>query len=423
VVKREDDPGVKPLRVVHLVHGFPPEFMGGTERYVSELVVLQQAAGMDVSVVCGSEKRIGDPSLQGKEARDESWRGVPVRRLFRREEERFGVEFTPRRVMELVKAAVRERAPDLVHLHHWFNLGDEMLQGLAPTPAVASFHDVYAGCPRFFFLRPDGFWCGSALPVEVERCVECVRPDDGDADLRERVVARRARFGREVGRLAAALAPSPFQAELLVRAGIVPREKVLALPLGLAKAPRRAAREAAPHVDRKLRLVSFGNLSRTKGIDLILEAMRPLAQQERIELQLFGTPLAADAAALRAAAAGLPVTWRGAYELEALAAEAGRLDLALFPSRAHESYSLVVEEAIALGLPPVVSDRGAPRARVGSAFGRVVPVEDAGALRATLSELMEHPERLDAMRAALPPPRLLADHERELREVYARAVR
>lgn len=416
---------MKPLRVIHLVNNFPPEFRGGVERYLSELVLLQRAAGLEVMVITGSEVR--DDAVAMKK---ESWEGVPVRRVLRRNDELYGVEFLPQRAMAAIRDEVTARTPDLVHLHHWFNLGDELLHQLAPLPAVATFHDAYSACPRFFFLRPDGFFCGSDLPVPVQRCVDCVQPDDGNADLADRIAARRARFAREISRLRVALAPSEYHADLLVRAGIVPSEKMRALPLGLARLPARP--DHVPDKDGRLRLVTFGNLSRIKGVDLLLEALRSLARSGNVELHCYGDPLASDAD-LIAEGAGLPVIWHGAYELADLAAAAGAFDLAVFPSRAHETFSMVVEEAIALGLPPVVSDRGAPprRLRTGArsvpgaatTFGRIVPVEDARALRATLSELMEHPEQIESMRRALPErPHLLADHERALRAIYAEIV-
>ena len=49
-------------------------------------------------------------------------------------------------------------------------------------------------------------------------------------------------------------------------------------------------------------------------------------------------------------------------------------------------------------------------------------VEDARELQATLAELLDHPERLAAMRAALPPPHRLEDHARALRGFYDAAL-
>jgi glycosyltransferase involved in cell wall biosynthesis len=403
-------------RVVHLIHNFPPEFRGGTESYLARLVPLQRAQGLDVAVICGSETRdTGD-------ARREELAGAPVFRVFRRPDEPFGVDFRPAQPRAVVAKLVRELAPDVLHLHHWFNLGDDLLAQLAPIPAVASFHDAYAGCPRFFFLRPDGFYCGSDLPVPLERCVECVRPDDGHAALHERLAARRARFAAEVARLRFAFAPSVAHAETIVRAGIVPRELVHTLPIGLpaeeiAQLARAGEHRPAPG---RLRLVCFGNLNLLKGLDLVFDAMRPLVARG-VELHLFGVLLAAETDELKRRAAGLPVTWHGHYELADFARRAADLDLALLPSRAHETYSMVLEEAIALRLPVVVSDRGAPPRRV-AGFGRVVRVEDARELQATLSELLDHPERLAALRAALPPPHRLDDHAQALRGFYDAAL-
>src|SRR5262249_59397610 len=122
------------------------------------------------------------------------------------------------------------------------------------------------------------------------------------------------------------------------------------------------------------------------------------------ELHLFGVPLASEADDLMRRSAGLPVTWHGRYELDDLAARAADLDLALFPSRAHETYSMVLEEAISMRLPVVVSDRRAPPRPV-AGFGRVVGVGDARELHAALVEFLDHPERLAAMGGAPPPAR------------------
>lgn len=402
------------MKVVHLVHNFPPEFTGGTERYLSELVPLQREAGLEVQVLCGSEER------REQDQQRERWQGVEVTRLFRRPDERFGVLFQVPRIVKLLRARLAEIAPDLLHVHHWFNLSDRLLQELPEVAAVATFHDAYAVCPRFFLLRPeDGGYCGHDLPIPVERCEGCLRPDDGEPELRERIQQRRAGFAGEVARLARALVPSRFHGEILIGAGLLPRERLRILPLGLAQMPARPQHRPVPG---RLRLVSFGHLSRIKGVDLLLEAVAELSQSGAVELHLFGGLLEADAADLRRLAEGLPVTFHGPFERSDLARAAGDLDLAVFPSRAFETYSLVLEEALALGLPAVVSDRGALPDRVGRA-GRAVAVEDSRALVEVLQRLRDHPEELQALREGVPASAAALDeHERALREIYREAL-
>jgi glycosyltransferase involved in cell wall biosynthesis len=95
----------------------------------------------------------------------------------------------------------------------------------------------------------------------------------------------------------------------------------------------------------------------------------------------------------------------GAYDVAALSSilsARGGAHVAAFPSRAPESYGLVVDEALALGVPCLVSDRGALPERVGAA-GRVLPPADPAAWTRALSELLDAPETLERWRAALPP--------------------
>src|SRR6185369_15386770 len=102
-----------------------------------------------------------------------------------------------------------------------------------------------------------------------------------------------------------AFAPSEFHAQLLVRAGLVPAAKMHALPLGLPPADLERAAALPVHRPRpgRLRLVCFGNLSRLKGLDLVFEAMRPLAARG-VELEVFGSIEPTEEESLRRAAAG-----------------------------------------------------------------------------------------------------------------------
>jgi glycosyltransferase involved in cell wall biosynthesis len=73
---------------------------------------------------------------------------------------------------------------------------------------------------------------------------------------------------------------------------------------------------------------------------------------------------------------------------------------------------------MALGLPVWVSDRGAPKERVGRA-GRVLAAEDASAWTRALSEILADPAALERERLALPAHvRTAADAVRELEELY-----
>ena len=48
------------MKIFQVLHGFPPELIGGTERVVESLARAMQAAGHDVTVICGSLE-LGSP--------------------------------------------------------------------------------------------------------------------------------------------------------------------------------------------------------------------------------------------------------------------------------------------------------------------------------------------------------------------------
>ena len=89
-----------PRKILHVIHNFPPEFEGGTERYLAALVRLQREAGLEVQVITGSDVRSEDDLAQ------EDFGGVPVVRLFRRPGEDYGVDFVHERVREIAPALI-----------------------------------------------------------------------------------------------------------------------------------------------------------------------------------------------------------------------------------------------------------------------------------------------------------------------------
>jgi glycosyltransferase involved in cell wall biosynthesis len=75
------------------------------------------------------------------------------------------------------------------------------------------------------------------------------------------------------------------------------------------------------------------------------------------------------------------------------------LHLAVFPSKCQETYGLVVEEALAHGVPVVVSNVGALAER---SVTQGVVVTELDVLANVLGELVASPERLSALREAIP---------------------
>jgi len=408
-----------------LTQFFPPEFEGGTEAVVLAQARALAARGHRVDVVCGTEIPL---PRDGAEVLHDLVAGVRVHRLPRSAEERAEshlqnpLEIRPRLrdlSLELLRAA------DVVHVHHWANLDGSLVRAFATrTAVVVTLHDSYALCPRFFHHAPRGVACPTD-PSDREPCARCLAVDAGcePARLRAPLEVRASAFAAELGAARVLIAPSLSHAARFGALAGLPGSPVQVVPHGLCRPLARLAPAARPAPHEKLVVAHFGNLCADKGT---LDLMRTLSllPRERVELRVAGAPVDARVEAAFARHRRSNLVRMGAYDAASLRDFLAGSHLAAFPSRLEDSYGLVVDEALALGLPAWVSDRGAPPERL-SAWGlpgRVLPAGRplawAAALRAVLAAPHALLEQRDRIPEALPEA---ADAVRLLEGLYEQA--
>ena len=99
------------------------------------------------------------------------------------------------------------------------------------------------------------------------------------------------------------------------------------------------------------------------------------------------------------------------------------LDVLCLPSLVPETFSLVLHEAAAAGVPALVSDLGAPGERVAQlGGGRVLPPGDLDAWTRAIAEVAAHPELLELWRAELPLPLRIEEEAFFYESLYRRLL-
>lgn len=176
-------------------------------------------------------------------------------------------------------------------------------------------------------------------------------------------------------------------------AGIRP-DKVVAIPLG-ADLELFAYRARPTYDDTKpFHFVYAGNGSLVKGIDMLLAAMA--------NLQATGVACRLTIAGVRSQGLSVPqlaaVEWVGRLSQPALAALFGSADCLVLPSR-FDSFGMVVVEALACGLPAIVSDRvGSLEVVRKGGCGWVVPSESIDALTHQMQRCVRDRASVHALR-------------------------
>jgi glycosyltransferase involved in cell wall biosynthesis len=194
---------------------------------------------------------------------------------------------------------------------------------------------------------------------------------------------RRSRLAALYRAMAGVLTPAAgARAQLMADLGL-PGERIRVVPNGV-DLPAVAAGPAEHGVPR---VGGLGRLTDQKGFDVLLEAVRRLvADGVAVDVVVGGA--GRDGDRLRAAAAGLPVSFVGFVD-DPRAFHAD-LDVFCLSSR-REALPLVLLEAMSEGLPCVATDVGDVRTAVGD-DALVVPPDDPAALARALRRLVTDAE-------------------------------
>src|SRR5690606_31010904 len=268
------------MRIAFACPNFPPEFLGGTERVTAALARALRRAGDDVLVITGSET-----AHDGRDVIDERETGLAVLRIRRRPDEGYGLDVGRPRVRDLVAGLLREHRSEVLHVHHWATLSSGMLRaaerlGIA---TVATLHDMWTTCPRFFRRPPAGVECPHG--GEREACVGCARLSLdwlSEAVLRARLAGRDTELRLELAAASAITAPSAACRDR-IRTHLPFDGAIEVVPHGLLEPPGDHARVPGP--PGVLRVGTFGNLVEEKGVMLLVWACRDIPA---LELHLFG---------------------------------------------------------------------------------------------------------------------------------------
>ena len=401
------------MRICFLTANFPPEMRGGTEMVAASLASQFGSLGHEVTVLTTGERL-----HSGIDVEVEDFHGIEVRRFPRREGEWETGGLHRPRLLELLRHAIEHLQPDLVHAHHLGGFGAGVLPLCRElgTATVWSLHDLWVTCPRYFRVPPQGHRC----PVGSGRaeCAPCVDVDLRKPDIRvvvDAIAARDRLLRAELDAAQVLTAPSRTAAEMVRRH--MPTERAIeVVPHGVVQHVETRARPRGE--GETLRIGTFGNLVAAKGVMELVESCAGLP----CELHLHGAFLEPEFAAAvrrRAAELGVALVVHGRYA-PGEPHPAHNLHLAVFPSKCQETYGLVVDEALAHGVPTVVSDRGALAERAGT--GGVV-VTSLDALPQVVRSLVCDQGRLGALRSAVVPvQRTMAHAALEYLDLYGPAI-
>lgn len=419
------------MKILLVVHKYPPFSIGGTEVYSRNLADELCRCGHDVVVYfradfgqrafAAREEDINGIACRRVSAPLVGWRSLPPVEFYR-------TFLNPAIERDFAAFLAREQ-PDLVHFQHVMGLSARLIpiardMGL---PVVLTLHDYWFLCSNSQLVRPDAQVCrGKAWGLKCARCalvragvplVKPLQPVVAPLFWARDTLVRRAAWQADC-----LIAPSRFLIQQYVAAGFpAGRFEYLENGIDFGRIRRYSHR---PSAGDRLRLTYLGSLAWQKGVHVLVKAFRGIPA-DRVVLRIYGNPAVFPdyAASLRDIADPSNTFFEGTVPNDEVGRVLTETDLVAVPSLWYENSPMVIQEAFAAGVPVVASRIGALAEKVRDGVDGVLCTPgDVEAWHECLLSLAEHPDVVTGLRSELPEPVTVRRHTELLTELYVRCL-
>lgn len=379
---------MKSIRILQVIHGYPPHYMAGSEVYTYNLTN-ELARHAEVAVFT----RIEDPYAPDYTVQDTQVSGTLVRRVNKPSRDyTLHDKYEDEKLDDAFRQMMRDFQPDVVHIGHLSHLSTNIsviAREEFGTPVVFTAHDFWMGCYRGQLVDHTRTICEG--PTE-ERCYACAQHTYKEWVKREEITAYFAHMERVIRHIDLYLAPSRTLHRFLTERG-VPAAKITFSPYGFNR--QIACRR--PHTETikrgTLRFGFMGRILPVKGVDLLIRAFRQV--RGKTELSIFGNAGNHELYLENYREGDTRIAFRGSFDNKDLPDVLGGMDVLVVPSVWLENAPLVIQEAHLAGIPVITSNAGGMAELVRDGIdGFLFPLGDESALRDLMQRLVDNPAEL-----------------------------
>jgi glycosyltransferase involved in cell wall biosynthesis len=355
-----------------------------------------------------------------------------------------------------------DEAPDLIHLHAFTAAVSVRLVRAAKSraiPVILTYHTPTVSCQRGTLLRWGAMLCDGKL--DVGRCAGCTLNGLGMNDtvaafvgrlsptvgrwlgdhglqggvwtalrMSQLVALRHAAFRAMVAEVDHIVAVCEWVRDLLLL-NDVPPSKVSISRQGITWTPESAAALAGSSMEGasgEMRLAFVGRLDPTKGLHIILDALR-MAPTLRVRLDIFGIIQGSannsyQREMMALAGTDSRISFRGPIVSREVVPMLRKYDFLVVPSQWMETGPLVVLEAFAAGIPVIGWKLGGTAELVRHGLdGLLLEPGPVSRWTETLQRLAKDVRLRAQLKAGVRPPRMSVEVARDMFGLYEDLLR
>ncbi|MBN1306332.1 MAG: glycosyltransferase [Chitinispirillaceae bacterium] len=452
------------MKILHIVHSYPPYSFGGTELYTQDLCEALSKHNR-INILASRFKEYGSETTPTENILE----NIGITFFNRHRPETYEQTYFDRRNDERFLALIKHFSPDVVHVQHLLFHSMSFINILteASIPFVMTLHDYWYLCPQCFLTKTDGSLCNG--PGNGDICLSCDNADGngyippsravlkngsilfflkfagyffptsirewaGSWVIRQKRNAIRSTRGfletkerlrwmvSYLNRAGRIISPSEVISERYNAAGV---NDIIVIPHGVRSSNITPGHDKYEQIaNRHLAFGYIGSIMPHKGLHVLIEAFK-LANDTRAQLLIYGK--AGDHPEydlfLRKLATLPSIRFMGPITHESIFDAIKTIDAVVIPSICTENFPLVANEAFFAKTPVIASNVGGlSKLIVPGKNGFLFEKGNSGALAEILSHLIANPHTLSVMSRSIPPVKTMTEHACEIENIYDRAI-
>lgn len=394
------------MNILKVIHGFPPDYMAGSEVYSYHLVKALSPLVNKINVFTGVENEF-DPEYT---VYDELYDEIQIQRInkFRRDYT-YQEKFQDSHIDIAFKNYVERVQPDIVHFGHLAHLSTNLLKIVAEEyklPIVFTIHDFWLFCIKGQLINQEGQRCSGQ---SAEKCHHC-SPYQTTIDEVQNMLAYMHDL---IDLIDIFLVPSHTLRDFFIQQGIS-ATKLLYSKYGfntqnISYNPKKYEKNS------KINFGFMGRVIPNKGIKVLIDAFQAIDAK----LSIYGS-IGTQKRFLKRE----NIQFKGGYDNKSINQVLHDIDVLIVPSTWLENSPLVIQEAFLAGVPVITSNIGGMKELViDGKNGFLFEVGNAESLRECITKITDNPQILNTLDVSKHSVRTIEEDAAFVLDVYKKLYR
>lgn len=328
------------MRVLKVIHGFPPDYMAGSEVYSYHLV--KELINQDIETFVFT--RVENEFDDNYKIYNEKFENINIQRINKpKRDYLYEDKFYDVKIDAIFKKYLKSVKPDIVHFGHLSHLSTNLIKIVKEfnIPVVYTIHDFWLYCVKGQMINQDGKICQTP---SIENCTKCSNYVVDTQQVKEST----NHMKELIDLVDIFISPSNTLRDFFINQG-VNSKKIKYLKYGF-NTQKIAYNKKIFTKESKINFGFMGRVIPTKGIKVLVDTFKRLPDEK---LSIYG-----NIGVQKRFLETKNITFKGSYDNNNINKVLQDIDVLIVPSIWYENAPLVIQEAFLAGIPVITSDIG-----------------------------------------------------------------